>query len=243
MVELEVIELLNGILSIIVVLFAMMAGIAIMSKYPKNKKRHFLLIGIGAIGLASILWSVSISVIYVLITGNQIADQLYMFIANGFLPLISFMLVMGFTDLFRIQGTKWQKIILLVYLIISIIFEVYYLYFLFTDYSVLGVVLSPVDAEYNLIVTSYQVFLLANLLVFGGILSRISMRSEYREVRLKGKLILAALLLFSIASMLDIFSAISIVILIIGRIMVLLSAVLLYGGFLLPDWLKKIFIN
>lgn len=240
MVELETIELINGLFSIIVVILSSTVGIIIASKYPQTKQRSFLLIGIAWIGLVEIWWGVSISVLHVLITGNTLPDQLYMFIGNAFLPLESVLLITGFTDLFLKEK---QKMIVLVYAIIGIAFEIYFLYFLFTDYSVLGTVNSPVDASYSIILTLYQILLLVTLLVIGTLFARISLRSEVLALKLKGKLLIAGLLSFIFGGILDIIGDISVVILILARILLMLSSFLFYGGFLLPNWMKKLFLK
>jgi hypothetical protein len=87
------------------------------------------------------------------------------------------------------------------------------------------------------------------MLITGTVFAQKSIKSENREVRLKGKLLRGAFITFTIAAILDsllgmIFEnptdpLLSIMVVII-RIMLIISALEFYGGFLLPRWMKEI---
>jgi hypothetical protein len=46
-----------------------------------------------------------------------------------------------------------------------------------------------------------------------------------------------------VGSILDILSASSIVLLTLARIILILASIELYGGFILPNWMQKIFLK
>jgi hypothetical protein len=91
--------------------------------------------------------------------------------------------------------------------------------------------------------------------VTGFKFARKSIRSENKEVRLKGKLLQFAFIAFTIAAVIEkiarsiligtVFADPTIlflsVILVIVRVLLISSAIAFYGGFLLPGWMKKIF--
>ena len=232
-------QLINGILAIVTVVISISVGLRIASRYFEVKQRSFLLIGLTWIGLVSIWIGTSVSVIAALI-GPGIPDQLYMFIGNGFMPLTSIIAVMGFTDLFYKDK---QRVLLILYVVYGIIFEFVFLFYLFTDYTVLGRVNSPVDASYGLFVTVYQVFCLLTFVILGTAFARVSLQSEKREIKLKGKLLLGGIYSFLLGALFDIIGEISIFILVVGRIFLILSSFLSYGGFLLPDLMKKVLLK
>ncbi len=229
--ELGTVELINGIFSMIFVAISIIVGAKIALKYPKFKKRVFLLVGFTWICLVSIWYSSSLSVLLILTTGNGISDQLYMLLGNGLLPITALLWMAAFTD-FKYKDK--QKILLTIVTIYGALFEIYFLYFLFTDPSVLGEVLGPVDASYNLVVTAYQISLLIILLITSTIFARESMKSDDPKIKLKGKLLLVAFYSFVIGGILEIISHLSIIILIIARLILISSSVEFY-----PDCSRK----
>ncbi|MBD3213184.1 MAG: hypothetical protein GF311_11305 [Candidatus Lokiarchaeota archaeon] len=69
--------------------------------------------------------------------------------------------------------------------------------------------------------------------------ARDSVKSDNQEVSLKGKFLFPAFYTFVIGAILDVFSAYSIFLLIIGRILLIISAFEFYVGFILPNFLKS----
>lgn len=148
--------------------------------------------------------------------------------------------MVAFTDL--LYRDK-KKIILLIIGITGIIFEIALFTLLLIDQDLVGTVSSPVDAEYEFVVTSYQIFLVLLVLVSGILFARESLKSDTPEIKLKGKLLLAAFLSFVIGSILEILSGLSIVLLIIARLLLITSSIEFYGGFILPPWMEKLFVR
>lgn len=237
MVTLTPIELLNGTFALIIVFFSTLVGLLIISRYFQLKQKSFLFIGLTWIGLVEIWWGISISTIYVLATGSTLPDPVYMFIGNFFLPFTTVIAILGFSEL---TFKEKQKQVLIPYLIYGIIFEIVFIYFLLTDYTMLGKVNSPVDATYWIFVTIYQIVALLTFVVVGNFFCRTSLRSDNPEIKLKGKLLLLGINLFLFGAILEILSDISLIIMISGRILLIISSFMFYGGFLLPNWLKKL---
>ncbi len=240
--ELSTIELINGLMSILFVSISIIVGATIASRYFKYKKRTLLLVGFTWIGLTSVWYSSSLSVLLILTTGKGIGDELYMFLGNGLIPITSFVWMIALTDLL-VSNKEKQKLILLIFGIYSALFEIYFLYFLFTNPSMLGEVLGPVDATYGMIVTTYQLSMVILIFITGTLFGRKSLRSDNLEMKLKGKLLIIAFWSFCIGAIFEIVSHISILILIVGRLILISSAIEFYSGFMLPNWMKKLFLT
>ncbi|TFF63610.1 MAG: hypothetical protein EU521_00965 [Promethearchaeota archaeon] len=238
--ELTPVELLNGVFSIIFVIISVAIGLRIILRYVKFKQKVLLLVGLTWLGLVSIWYASSISVLSILLFNQRIPDELFMFIGNGFLPLTSCIWIYAFTELLY---HKRQKQLLLIFVAIGLVFEIYFLYYLFTDISVLGEIVSPVDASYNLPMTLYQVSLLVMIIVTGELLARESLRSDKPEIRLKGKFLAIAFPAFVLGAVFEILSDISIVILIVGRLILIISALSFYFGFILPQKIKDLLLK
>ena len=90
------------------------------------------------------------------------------------------------------------------------------------------------------------------MLITGIIFAQKSIKSDDREIKLKGKLLRAAFISFTVAAVFDsllgaIFEdptdpLLSIMVVIV-RILLIFSALEFYGGFLLPRWMKEVFIK
>jgi len=229
-------QLISGLFSLFFAIISIIVGVKLILKYFRYKQRTFLLVGLTWIGMVSMWYPSAINVIYFTITGSGIPDLLFMLIGNGLIPITSFIWMIAFTDLLYKEK---QKIILIVFGILSALFEIFYLYFLFIDPSVLGEVLSPVDATWRLPITLYQASTLVMILITGTLIGRGSLKSSDPEVRLKGKFLFAAIYSFILGGIFEIFSDLSIIILITGRLILVSASIEFYLGWILPDWMKK----
>ena len=238
--SIDPIILTNGILSLIFVIIAIIIGIKIDSKYFKYKQKTLLYVGTTWILIVSIWYSSSISVLLILTTGQGLSDELYMLIGNVLLPIALFIWMIAFTDL---ACKEYQKLILIFFGIYVILFEIYFIYFIITDISVLGEVVSPVDATYGPVVTACQLFDILTLVTTGIILSKISLKSETKEIKLKGKLLLISFISVLFGVTLELVSHLSIIILVSARIVLVFCSIMYYGGFILPNWMKKLFLR
>ena len=81
------------------------------------------------------------------------------------------------------------------------------------------------------------------MLVTGFLFTRESLKSSDATIRLKGKLLLTAFVLFIIGAGLDTSIPLNLLTLSIYRTLEVLSAIFFYGGFYLPTWMKEIFIR
>ena len=78
------------------------------------------------------------------------------------------------------------------------------------------------------------------ILISGFWLTKKSLNSHDKRIKLKGKLLLYGFLLFPIASVLEVLVPF-IPIIILARILVIITMFLIYGGLILPKWMEKLF--
>jgi hypothetical protein len=226
-------EILQGSFSLTFVIISIIIGVKILIKYFEYKSNQFLLVGLTWIGLSTPWWPDSINLILVLTTNSILSIEANFIIGTSTMPFFLLIWLKAFTDLVY---KEQQKYILIIFLIIGIIFEIIFYYFLFTQPNLIGTFETPFQVVYGIYI---EIFLVIFLLVIGitGILfGKQSLRSENSEIRLKGKFLIIAFILFTIGAFLD-----SIVpeLFIIARIVLDVSALSFYFGFMLPGWLKE----
>jgi len=210
-----------------------------MSKYLKYKKRVFILVGIVAILITEPWWPSAIGFLLYFF-GGSLSSLSILILANVFIPLSLIIWFTAFTDL--LYKDK-QKIILLILIIYGILFEIFFFSFLLINPTIIGEVGENLDVDYGLFILLNQAGLLVVILASGTIFARESFKSDDPEIRLKGKLLLVAFYSFLVGAVLDIASQASILILIIARFILIIAAISFYGGFILPNWMKKLFLK
>jgi len=231
------VEIINGTLSFIFVIISTIVGILIISRYPKSKQRTFLFVGLTWIGITSPYWGVSASFLSGILIGKPITLQLYLLFSISLLPIFFFCWMVAFTDL---VAKNQQKIILIIFAIEIIIFEIFFLYFVFTNPSEIGEMQSVVNMRY-LSFVRYWVLIHAVLFLITGLLFAIAtIRIGTPEMRIKGFFIAIAVISYILGVILDILFPVGFV---LNRIILMSSAIEFYFGFILPFWLRKILIK
>ena len=237
---LQPIEILNGILSLIFVIISTYIGLRIASKYLKHKQITLILVGISWIGVSSLWIAPSISIVLALSTGEGLTPFMYFFIANALIPFYLFIWITAITEF---MYKDKQKIILLITAIIGTIVEILFLYLLFTDIGAIGELSGPVDTDWGLFMTVYYLLVIVIMVITGTLFGRESLKSDNPETKLKGKFILAAFYIWLLGCLFDTLSAISIMVLVMARILLIISSLLFYLGFILPDSVKKQYLK
>jgi len=238
-------EILTGSLSLATVIISTIIGLRIISKYFTYKKRELLLVGFTWILLCEIWWSSAFSFLAAIITGQGFTPELYFTLGNIFVPVALILWLTAYTDFIN---KKNQKLIILIAAIVGLIYYILFFYFIFNDVTVIGIILNSVDAEYRPFAFGYLISVLLVFFATGINFARISMKSDNQEIKLKGKFLMLAVILFTIGAALDglkpyLFGAVLNVVLIINRIILILSGIAFYSGFLLPRWIKELIIK
>jgi len=148
--------------------------------------------------------------------------------------------MIGLTDLIY---RKYKKIILLIYVITGIIFEVYLFYYIFEDPSVIGVLNSPVDVEYHGFTRYYLIFAIITTIITGLHFSIQGMKSDDNETKLKAKFLAAGFISFLVGIVADGFMTLDYITLPIVRLLLISSAIEFYIGWTLPKSVKKLFLK
>ncbi len=238
--SLEPLEILNGSFSLIFVLISMIVGITIASKYRQFRNVTYLLIGITWIGLTTPWLPSTVSFLKYLITTTGIDSVTYFAIGNIASPLILVIWIYSFTE-FKFQNRK--KLLMIIYIIVGLMFEIYFVYFLTIDPTVIGSLSGDLDVTYRGVVLLWAIFIVLTVLVTGLFFGRESMKSEDSEITLKGKFLTVAFVSWAIGAVMDAALPLNIVTLTIARIILISSAIEFYIGFILPKIVKKIFLN
>ncbi len=248
----ELVDVLHGSFSLVYVIISFAIGLIILFKYFKFKNRLYVMVGLTWIFLSLPWFPDSISFIRYLFFGTALSDEWYFIIGNVFLPIALISWIIAYTDM--INKDK-QKLAVSIVLIISITFEVIFFTLLFIDVRLIGTYTTLFSADLGILLIVFLFITMLTMLVTGLKFAAKSIRSEDKEVRLKGKLLRGAFIVFTIAALLE-KSARSIllgvvfqdptdplltVMLAIVRVLLVLSAFAFYGGFLLPRWIKEIF--
>ncbi len=236
----EPIEILNGIFSLIFVIISLIVGLAIIIKYFEYKQRTLLFFGISWIGITSPWLPSTISFLKALITSTGLTPTVYFLIGNIAAPFILIIWILAFTDL---KYKDKQKIFLIAYIIIGILFEVYLIYFLINDPNIIGELIGILDVKYKSVTLIYAIFIVLNVLIPGILIARESLKSEDREIKLKGRFLMTAFISWTIGAMMDAALDPNIITLTIARLILISSAIEFYNGFLLPERVKKFFLK
>lgn len=231
-------DILNSILQTIFIITTAIVGIKIAAKYFTYKDRVFLMVGLAWIGMVE-PWMGSVSnFFYTIITGNMFNVQIYILIGLSFLPISLTFWFVAITDL---MYKKRQKLILIIIVIYGVLFEIYFLYYVFTDPSVLAELHGVINIEYKLPLQMYIFSILLISLIAGLLFARISIKSDSNEVSLKGKFLFIAFILFVAGAVSDTIFLRDILTLFITRIILISASVFFYLGFILPKFIKKRF--
>jgi uncharacterized membrane protein (DUF485 family) len=245
---LELVDFLQGSFSLIFVIISIIIGLSILSKYQEFKSRIYIFVGLSWIGLANPWIPDSINFIMLLFSNESLRPSLYFIIGNVFLPFFFLCWLMAFSELLYKEK---QLLIVGSFFILSVLFEIIFFILLFTNIDAIGILRGPFLVEFGLLITIYLIVFVIVLLVTGVLFARRSLRSENEEVKLKGKLLLAAFLSFSIGAILDSMiggilengDPLLPILVVVVRIILISSAIEFYGGFILPKWLKNLFLR
>ncbi len=250
----DIVDILQGSLSLIFVLISFIIGVTIIFKYGKNKNRLYILVGLTWLSLSTLWLPEALSFLMSLFIQQTLAIEWYLIIGNTFVPGALIFWVIAYTDMINKQKQKLATVLIVIF---SIVFEGLFFYYFFIDVNLIGVINTsrPFSADLGYFLTILLLISFIILFFTGFKFARKSIKSENKEVRLKGKLLLFAFIAFTIAALLekvarsiligtifmDLTHPFLSVMLVVVRLLLISSTIAFYGGFLLPDWMKKIF--
>ncbi len=180
-------------------------------------------------------WGSSTSFLVYLFNGVGISIFWYILITFSFISLVIIVWLVALNDLTRI---KKFKVLIGAFIIYAIIFEVLILYFLFTDISVLGVLTDPVNIDLGSFLIVYLLLDLVIFVISGFYFAFKSLQSEKPEIKLKGKFLLLAFLIYLIGAAIETVLSFP-----PFRLILIVSAIMFYIGFMMPEMIKKRFLK
>jgi hypothetical protein len=232
----KLVVILNGVFSLVFVAISLLVGFIILSKYFKYKERVYFLVGSTWVLISTPWWPSSLSFLVALSNGVGITPKVYFLIGNILVPLAVALWLLAFTEFLY---TEKRKLILSVFTIIGLTFEVIFLVILFLNPDFIGELNPPVDVNYKSFIMIFLISFLIIVVVTGFLFANLSLKSKDPEVKLKGKLLIIAYISFSVGALLDSSIPLNEVLIIITRLILILSSFFWYAGFLLPKWLKR----
>ena len=235
-------ELITGITTLIFLIISILVALLITSKYFTLKSKSFLFIGLAGIGQYFHYLPVVVNVMYALGTGGSLLPVEFNLLL-GFTPLALFTTLwyFGITELVL---QKHRKLILL----LVIAWYAFYLIMLYTfvftgNASYLAEVVNAVKMSFK---PPFILLNLVNLIIWilpFFIFALRTLKSDIPEIKLKGKFLLVALILYPIGTLIDLLQEGIVILVIIARVIAIVSAFSFYLGLILPERVKKIFLE
>ncbi len=233
----------NGIFSIILVSVFTLVGIRIMLIYRRQKSRVYLFVGFTLMGLGSPWYSSSTSFILSFFNNDQGLTNLpiiYFLLAIPILPIITLSWTMGFTE---ILYKERQKLFRNIFIIISILLEIWLVLYMILDPNGILILTTPVNADYSRAILIYILCSLLYLLYTGVLLARSGIKLNEPEPKLKGYFLILAFILYIIGAIFDSIIDFTDLLLLLPRIVLLGAVFCFYCGFNLPKTIKKLFLK
>ncbi|MHA1492011.1 MAG: hypothetical protein ACTSRI_20465 [Promethearchaeota archaeon] len=241
--ELSILDIIQGIENIIFVITAFILGFIIIKKYfilkktTSKKKYEFISLGLTLIFITSGWWG-SVIVFLVSFVNVDIPDNIYIFSESIGVSLALFLWCFSFGKIY--YHGKYHKKIILIFGIICSLYEIFIISAFLMDYTLIGVRSSMFYIDYSLIVVIFLLFSMITELVMGYLFFIETRKSDDNKIKMKGKFLLIAFILFPLAILIDIISNIMSIqyleiINVFGKILLVLSGFSFYFGFLLPN--------
>jgi len=230
-----------GFVTLIYVTFILSISIKMIAKYIELNQKLFLYVGLSTIGLATAWSGVAFNFISVVFFDVKPSMELYFLLHGVYIPFSSFFWLVSCLYLLGVKPTirRWISIIAG---LLSVIFTCLYLIIIFTDTTILGTPINEIQINYAIFSELYLLGALIVMTVLGFSISIKTLKLKERRVKLKGRLLFCGQVLFVFAALLEIVTP-SIIFIILARFLVMVCAILFYGGFILPKWMENLFIR
>lgn len=219
------------------VLINLFCGIKIALKYFQTSAIEMLLIGIAWIGLAFLWIADAYKFIYDFFYDSPTLGNVFLnlILVIGIIPFPVMLWVAGFTILLNIK----KRVRALILILVAVVFLILEILLFSTFFAAPNVSSYHFSSIYN-----YLIYIMCLLLVLitGIIFSVQALKSTNQKIKIKGKLLLLAFILFTVGALIDtIFTYNDFIFNMTSRVLLIVSSLLFYIGFMLPDFLWNLF--
>ena len=238
---LEPLDFLNGLLTTIAIVISIIFSLLITQRYFETRNKLFLYVGIATFGIYQPWWPTTISFLSIVFTGKELEPSIFFFIGNFFIPFFITMWMVSI-NLLVFEGKR--KFLPIIYLIISVLMDVYLVFYLVNDPSVIGQLSGPFDAEYGRVMMLYLLFILSSIVIAALWFALKSIKHHNPKTKLKAKFLILGFICYLLGGFFDVgIVPLTAATLIIARIILTLSSIFIYMGFLLPNFIKNFFLK
>lgn len=224
--------LVLGIFTLIFLIVTLLISGKMIYRGLKVNNKLISYVGISYFGVASCWLGVALNFLSVIILNIIPPWELYFMVHGGIVIIALVFWIAAMTDLLMFKD-KTRKSIIAIAAILAVAADIIYFIVIFISIELLGTPVAPIQVEYGLFSYGYLTTILVVFLIFGGMFVRESLKANEPIINLKGKFLGASFIVFTIASVLEVFFK-EIWIFVIGRIIVLIAGILFYIGFLMP---------
>ncbi|MBD3197015.1 MAG: hypothetical protein GF317_18320 [Candidatus Lokiarchaeota archaeon] len=225
-------DIYHGISCIIIVIISTIIGIRILLAYLKYRQKEHITVGLTYVFLLSPYWGGAISFFTVLLANYALDPQLYIFITSAFLPIALISWIYSVSNL--IYKNK-KRLIIGIFAAIVVVFEIFLMIFLFTEYTIIGEMRGPINSMSNDFLLIFQLFTIASMEITGLHFAIGSIKSNTPTVKLRGYFLLIGWLVILIASLIDAILFFTPLMMLIIRLLLISGTIFWYFGFFLSE--------
>lgn len=245
-VELDQTTVIMGGLSLIIFpIWLLMSG-DVLYKAIKSKNKALFVFFLVLLTAPSPWIPVNFGYLYWSLTGNLLSYRAYILLGTVGVPIS--MMCWIYIYLSRIRP-KYINLVLIPYGILSMFYYIYLFYFLYfvpgaPVESMIGIETRPLDITYRGLILVYMIIALMTGIVTGIHFSIVEMKNkEYPIDKWKGRFLLISFMFFGIGATADSAFELTLIALVIFRVFLAFSVVFFYIGFIMPEWIRNIFVE
>ncbi len=245
-VDISPLSHISGITAVIGISFSFLLTGIVLKKAIKDRSKMMLYFAIAAVIMSEPWWPYCFGYIYWLLTKNITSYEIYMITANLLLPFA----VMAWIQIYaQIITPKRKKILMIISIIYSVIYWIYFFSVLFwlpgaPVHELLGVIdlpYHPFDIRYMGYILFFHFSTLFLTLGTGFEFALNTMKLKGRRYKIQGSFMLSGWLCYCGATIIDSAFQLNDVALVLIRFIITFSGLLFYIGFIFPLWIRKLF--
>ena len=228
-------EIINGIFTSIFVFISILIGLRIILKYNKHQIKELITVGISMIFLSTHWWGNSFSFLFYIAFNYELETVTHLIIENIFTPIALILWVYSVCSL--AYPTK-IRISLLLITPVCIIYYMFLFIGLMVDPEILVIPLSRFDTRSTILLLCLKISALFVFITYTVLFGLNLIKDGDKIIQWKGKFLFLAIGLYSLGGFGSMF-LFSLVELVILRLLLILSSILFYFSFFIPDPLRK----